>query len=253
MQITFLGTGTSQGVPVIACQCKVCQSEDPKDKRLRSSILVKHKNKTFIIDTGPDFRQQMLREKVYHLDFVLLTHEHKDHTAGLDDIRAFNFSQQEAMNVYANKRTCNAIRTEFAYAFDECKYPGVPKIKLHEINNQGFKVQGIFIQPIHVIHFKLPVIGFRIENMAYITDASSICEAEMEKLHNLDLLILNALGVKPHYSHFNLEEALDIVNQLQPKQAYFTHISHVMGLNDEVNETLPPSIQLAHDGLKVEI
>lgn len=253
MQITFLGTGTSQGVPVIACQCKVCQSENPKDKRLRSSILVKHKNKTFVIDTGPDFRQQMLREKVYHLDFVLLTHEHKDHTAGLDDIRAFNFSQQETMNVYANKRTCNAIRTEFAYAFDECKYPGVPKIKLHEINNQSFNAQEISIQPIHVIHFKLPVIGFRIDKMAYITDASSICETEMEKLYELDLLVINALGIKPHYSHFNLEEAMVIVKQLQPKQAYFTHISHVMGLDDEVNKMLPPAIQLAHDGLKIEI
>lgn len=253
MQIIFLGTGTSQGVPVIACQCKVCQSENPKDKRLRSSILVKHKNKTFIIDTGPDFRQQMLREKVYHLDFVLLTHEHKDHTAGLDDIRAFNYSQQETMNVYANKRTCHAIRTEFAYAFDECKYPGVPEINLHEINRQVFKVHEISIQPIHVTHFKLPVIGFRIDKMAYITDASSICETEMEKLCNLDLLVINALGIKPHYSHFNLEEAMRIVKQLQPKQAYFTHISHVMGLNDEVNKMLPSSIQLAHDGLKIEI
>lgn len=253
MKITFLGTGTSQGVPVIACDCKVCRSRNPKDKRLRSSVLIEHQNKTFVIDTGPDFRQQMLREKVKRLDFVLLTHEHKDHTAGMDDIRAFNHCQHESINVYANKRTCKAIRTEYAYAFDECKYPGVPKINLHLIDNEAFEVQGIYIQPVRVIHFKLPVIGFRIDNMAYITDASTISKEEMAKLTNLDLLVINALGLSPHYSHFNLEQARAIVNKLKPKQAYFTHISHVMGLNDEVNKTLPPTIQLAYDGLTLEL
>ena len=253
MRITFLGTGTSQGVPVITCECEVCRSINPKDKRLRSSVLIEHQGKIFVIDTGPDFRQQMLREEVKHVDFVLLTHEHKDHTAGLDDIRAFNFCQKENINVYANKRTCCAIRSEFAYAFSEYKYPGVPEINLCEINNTPFKAKCIYIQPIDVYHFKLPVLGFRIDKMAYITDANSIPEKEMHKLQNLDLLILNALGIKHHYSHFNLEEALQIVDRIKPKTAFFTHISHVMGLHDEVNKSLPSYAQLAYDGLSIEI
>jgi len=215
--------------------------------------LVEHKGKTFVIDTGPDFRQQMLREHVKHLDFVLLTHEHKDHIGGLDDIRAFNFTQQENMNVYANKRTCRAIRSEYAYAFDEYKYPGVPEINLIEIDKDPFNAKGISIQPIQLIHFKMPVTGFRIDKMAYITDASFISKEEMLKLQGLDLLVLNALRIKPHYSHFNLEQAINISKQLQAKQTLFTHISHAIGFHDQRNATLPPTIQLANDGLSIEI
>lgn len=253
MKVTFLGTGTSQGVPVITCECEVCRSSNPKDNRLRSSVLIEYQNKSFVIDIGPDFRQQMLHEKVKHLDFVLLTHEHKDHTAGLDDIRAFNHYQKENINVYANKNTCSAIRAEFAYAFCEDKYPGVPDIHLCEINHQAFKAKNIYIQPINAIHCKLPVLGFCIGNMAYITDANAIAEEEIHKLDNLDLLIINALGNKHHHSHFNLAEALEVVERVKPKQSFFTHISHVMGLHEEVNKTLPPYAQLAYDGLTIEL
>ncbi|NLE64017.1 MAG: MBL fold metallo-hydrolase [Bacteroidales bacterium] len=253
MKITFLGTGTSQGVPVITCECDVCRSKNPKDQRLRSSVLIEHQGKTFVIDTGPDFRQQMLREDVKHIDFVLLTHEHKDHTAGLDDIRAFNHSQKENINIYANKRTCSAVRSEFAYAFCEDKYPGVPEINLCEINNKDFEAKNIHIQPLDIIHFKLPVLGFRIDRMAYITDANAIPEHEIPKLLDLDLLIINALGNKHHYSHFNLTEALEVVECIKPKQSFFTHISHVMGLHDQVNKNLPPYAQLAYDGLTIEL
>lgn len=253
MKLTFLGTGTSQGVPIITCNCEVCRSENAKDKRLRSSVLIEHQGKNFVIDTGPDFRQQMLRENVKHLDFVLLTHEHKDHIAGLDDIRAYNHTQKETINVYANKRTCKAIRCEFAYAFDEDKYPGVPEINLCEIDKEAFDAKGILIQPIQIMHFKMPVIGFRIENFAYITDASYISKNEMKKLQGLDVLVLNALRVEPHYSHFNLEQAIHIAQELKVKQTFFTHISHSIGFHDQRNATLPPTIQLAYDGLTVEV
>ncbi|NLJ83051.1 MAG: MBL fold metallo-hydrolase [Bacteroidales bacterium] len=253
MIIKFLGTGTSQGVPIITCDCEVCQSKNLKDKRLRSSVLIEQKGRVFVIDTGPDFRQQMLREKVKRLDFVLLTHEHKDHIAGMDDIRAFNFTQKECMNVYANKRTCKAVRTEFAYAFEENKYPGAPEINLCEINNEAFVCKDISIQPIALKHFKLPITGYRIDNMAYITDASFIPEEEIKKLQGLDLLILNALCIKPHYSHFNLEQAMAIAERIGAKQTLFTHISHAIGFHDERNAKLPSNIQLAYDGLRVEI
>ena len=252
MKITFLGTGTSQGVPVIGCQCSVCQSDDVRDKRLRSSVLITHKGKQFVIDTGPDFRQQMLREKVNHLDFVLLTHGHKDHIAGLDDIRAFNHIQHKAMDIYANELTCEDITREFYYVFSRNRYPGIPELNLHSVGDKPFEAHGISIEPIGILHYKLPILGFRINNMAYITDASFISEEEMQKLQHLDVLIINALRIEKHYSHFNLEEAMAIARQLKAKKTYFTHISHLIGMHEQCNTKLPSDMALAYDGLVVD-
>jgi len=251
LKITFLGTGTSQGVPVIACQCAVCKSEDVRDKRLRSSVLISHKGQQFIIDTGPDFRQQLLRENVDRLDFVLLTHGHKDHVAGLDDIRAFNHIQRKHIDIYANELTCESVTREFQYVFAKHKYPGIPELKLHSIGNQPFTVNNISIEPIHVLHYKLPILGFRIENIAYITDASFIEKTELDKLFNLDVLIINALRMEKHYSHFNIEEAIAIADYLRPKRTYFTHISHSVS-HEEYGKNLPKNMKFAYDGLVIE-
>lgn len=253
LEIKVLGSGTSQGVPIIGCQCKVCQSKDWHDHRLRSSVFVAHKGKQFVIDTGPDFRYQMLRSQTTHLDFILLTHIHKDHTGGLDDIRAFNFLQKQSIDVFANQQTCENLKLEFSYAFEEEPYPGAPKIQLKTIENKSFETNGITILPIQLLHLKLPIFGYRIDNFAYITDASYIAKAELDKLKGLDLLILNALRIEKHYSHFNLKEALQVVDYVQPKQTYFTHISHNMGLYKDVEPTLPPNCHLAYDGLTLHI
>ena len=252
MKITFLGTGTSQGVPVIACQCAVCKSEDMRDKRLRSSVLISHKGQQFVIDTGPDFRQQMLRENINHLDFVLLTHGHKDHVAGLDDIRAFNHIQYQPMDIYADEFTCESVTREFYYVFTKNKYPGVPELNLHTVGEQPFTVNNITIEPIKILHYMLPILGFRIDKMAYITDASQIEEKELNKLKNLDVLIINALRKEKHYSHFSLGEAIDIAKYLQPKKTYFTHISHHIS-HEECLEILPQNMAIAYDKLTVEI
>ena len=251
MKITFLGTGTSQGVPVIACQCAVCRSEDIRDKRLRSSVLISHKGQQFIIDTGPDFRQQTLRENVNHLDFVLLTHGHKDHIAGLDDIRAFNHIQDKPMDIYADELTCEAVTREFYYVFAKNKYPGVPELNLHAVGEQSFTANNITIEPIHVLHYKLPILGFRIDNMAYITDASHIEENELNKLRNLDILIINALRMEKHYSHFSVEEVVAVAEYIRPKRTYFTHISHHLS-HETGSKILPKNMELAWDGLVVE-
>ena len=251
MKITFLGTGTSQGVPVIACQCAVCKSEDVRDKRLRSSVLISHKGQQFIIDTGPDFRQQILRENVNQLDFVLLTHGHKDHIAGLDDIRAFNHIQYKPMDIYADKLTCETVTREFLYAFAEHKYPGIPELKLNPICEQPFTVHDITILPIPVMHYKLPILGFRIENIAYITDASFIEKKELDKLLNLDILIINALRIEKHYSHFNLEESIAVANYLRPRKTYFTHISHHI-LHEKHSKHVPKNMAFAYDKLIIE-
>ena len=252
MKITFLGTGTSQGVPIIACQCAVCKSEDERDKRLRSSVFISHKGQQFVIDTGPDFRQQMLSNNINHLDFVLLTHGHKDHVAGLDDIRAFNHIQNKHIDIYADNLTCESVKREFYYVFTEHKYPGVPELNLHDIGEQPFTVNGITIEPVKIMHYKLPILGFRIDKMAYITDASHIEEKELDKLKNLDVLIINALRIEKHYSHFNMEEAIEIAQYLRPKKTYLTHISHNIW-HEKCSKNLPKNITLAYDKLTIEL
>jgi len=252
MKVTILGSGTSQGVPVIACECEVCRSENPKDKRLRCSVLIETEEQNLVIDTGPDFRQQMLRESVSQLDAVIFTHEHKDHVAGLDDIRAFNFkSGGKAMSVYASENVQEALKREFAYVFADTKYPGVPEVKLNTITNRNFEVNGLPIQPVQVMHYKMPVLGFRIGEFSYITDANYIAEDEKEKLKGSKVLVLNALRQSQHISHFNLEEALDLIKELEVEEAYLTHISHLMGKHEDVSSLLPNNVALAYDGLKL--
>lgn len=253
IKVTFLGTGTSQGVPLIACKCEVCSSANSKDKRLRSSILVETAKTLVVIDSGPDFRQQLLREKIKKLDAVVFTHEHKDHIAGLDEVKAFNFLNKMRMPVYATQRVQNALKREFAYIFAEEKYPGIPEVDLYEFDNEVFNVGDLVMEPINVMHYKLPVKGFRIRNFAYITDANFIAETEKQKLQNLDVLVLNALRREPHISHFTFEEAIALVKELKPKKAYFTHISHQLGLHDEVTKELPENMELAVDGLQLVI
>lgn len=253
MQITFLGTGTSQGVPIIACPCNVCASTDTRDKRLRSSVLIEENNKTFVIDTGPDFRQQMLRENVKQMDAIIFTHEHKDHTAGFDDIRAFNFVNKKKMEVYASANVQEAIRREYPYIFNDSKYPGIPQVNLHLIENKKLTIEGVDILPVEVMHYKLPVFGFRIGDFSYITDANYISDIEKEKIKNSKVLVLNALRIEPHISHFTLQEAIDLVNELKPDKAYFTHISHQLGLHADVQKELPKNIEIAYDGLKITL
>lgn len=253
MKVTFLGTGTSQGVPVIGCQCEVCNSIDFHDNRLRSSILIESQGTQLVIDTGPDFRQQMLRERVNRLDAVVFTHEHKDHTAGLDDIRSFNFLQRRDMPVYGRDRVLKQLKQEFAYIFHEKKYPGVPQVTLNPISNLPFKINGIAIIPIEVMHYKLPVFGFRVGNFTYITDANYIAEEEKEKIKGSKVVVLNALQKQEHISHFTLDEAIEVMEELKPEKGYFTHISHKLGLHAEVSKELPEYIELAWDGLTIEI
>jgi len=252
MKITFLGTGTSQGVPVIGCDCKVCLSKNQKDKRLRSSILVEDKETVIVVDTGPDFRQQMLRENVQQLDAVVFTHEHKDHIAGLDDVRAFNFKQKKDMEVYATSETQVALKREFYYAFAENPYPGVPKINLNTIVNEAFNIGGVKLIPINVWHHKMPVKAFRIKNFTYITDANRIDAEEMRKIRGSEVIVINALRKTTHISHFNLSEAIDLLNELKPKKAYLTHISHYLGVHDTIQKELPDFVQIAHDGLVIQ-
>ncbi|MCB8998773.1 MAG: MBL fold metallo-hydrolase [Bacteroidales bacterium] len=253
MKITFLGTGTSQGVPVIACKCKTCTSSDPRDNRLRSSVLVESEGTSLVIDTGPDFRQQMLRHRVEKLDAVLFTHEHRDHIAGLDDIRAFNFIQQQAMDVYAEERVFRALNYEFPYIFAEKKYPGIPQLTMNVIAGTHFSIKSLLIEPVRVMHYRLPVLGFRIGNFAYITDANYISEEEMKKLRGLDILVINALRREKHISHYNLPQALEVIQELKPEMGYLTHLSHQIGLHAELMEELPENVTVAFDGLELSI
>jgi phosphoribosyl 1,2-cyclic phosphate phosphodiesterase len=254
VKLTFLGTGTSQGIPVVACNCNVCRSKDPRDKRLRASVMVEVSGLRFVIDCGPDFRQQMLREEIRSIDALLITHAHKDHIGGLDDVRAFNYILQRPADVYAAREVQRAIRREFSYAFGDERYPGVPEIILHTIANHRFEVQGQSILPVKINHFeKLSVFGYRIGDMTYITDGVDIPEKEMKKIAGSRVIVINALRKKKHYSHFNLEEALAILEQLKPERGFLTHISHQMGRYEEVQKELPGFVKLAYDGLVVEL
>lgn len=253
MKVTFLGTGTSQGVPVIACQCEVCSSLDFRDKRLRTSIHIQNKDQSLVIDSGPDFRQQMLRERIHKLDALIFTHEHKDHTAGMDDVRAFNFKQHVDMPVYGHQRVIDQLKQEFSYIFTNKAYPGVPRIETHTITNHPFSIGETTLIPIEVMHYKLPVFGFRIDDFTYITDANFISTEELEKIKGTRFLVMNALQQEDHISHFNLSEAVELIKEINPEQAYLTHISHRMGLHQEVNKFLPENINLAYDGLKIQV
>ena len=253
MTVTFLGTGTSQGVPIICCECAVCKSNDPKDNRLRSSILIESETTKVIIDAGPDFRQQLLRKNLKSLDAVVFTHEHKDHIAGLDEVKAFNYFNNIKMPVYATERVQTALKREFAYIFSEEKYPGIPEIDLHTITDEPICINDIKLLPIDVIHYKMPVKGYRIRNFTYITDANYISETEKEKIRGSEIIVINALRKEPHLSHFTFSEAINLMKELKPKKAYFTHISHQLGLHQDVSLELPDFIELAYDGLHIEI
>jgi len=251
LKVTFLGTGTSQGVPVIACECEICKSKDSKDKRLRSSVMIETQDNVIVIDTGPDFREQMLRANVKHLDAVLLTHAHKDHIAGLDDVRAFNYIQKKAIDLYAREDVIVAIKNEFSYAFAVYKYPGVPEINLHTIENKPFEINQIKVIPIEVLHLGLKIFGYRIGDFTYITDANFINQEEIDKIYGSKVVVLNALRKKKHLSHFSLEEAVAILERIHPEKAYITHISHMMGFHEKVQQELPDFIKFAYDGLNI--
>lgn len=260
-KITFLGTGTSQGIPMIGCNCKVCKSADPRDNRLRTSALVEHNGFRILIDCGPDFRQQMLRQNISDLDAVILTHQHKDHTGGMDDIRAFNYFRKAAFPIYAEPNVQESLKMEYSYAFAEHKYPGVPDYTLHTIGEEPFTITkslpdgteaSIEITPIRVYHYRLPILGFRIGNMAYITDGSSIPATEFDKLQGLELFIINTVRKEKHISHFSLPEALDVVEEVGAPRNFLTHLSHQIGTHKELEAILPPNVKPAYDTLELE-
>ncbi|MFN3840673.1 MAG: MBL fold metallo-hydrolase [Cyclobacteriaceae bacterium] len=253
MNVTFLGTGTSQGVPVIGCSCEVCHSVDFRDKRFRSSLHIQTETLSLVIDTGPDFRQQMLRENIQRVDALLFTHAHRDHTAGLDDVRAYNFMQNMNMPVYGMKETLAQIKTDFSYIFGPDNYPGLPRLTLFPISNTPFTINAVEIIPLPVLHLRLPVLGFRIGSFAYITDANFIPDETLEKLHGIKYLVLNALQREPHISHFNLEEALAMARKINAQKTWFTHISHKLGTQRKLDSELPEDIRLAYDGLRISI
>jgi len=254
MKLTFLGTGTSQGVPVIACRCGVCTSEDERDKRLRTSALLSVDDHTNILfDIGPDFRQQMLRHKVEHLEAILITHAHRDHVGGLDDIRSFNYVQHSKMNIYLNDVARFAIERDYHYIFEPHQFPGLPEANLHTVGDGPFEAGGVEVTPIHAMHKDMPILAYRIGKLAYITDANLITPEEMDKLKGVDTLVVNALRLQKHFSHYSLPEALEVIRQVAPRQAFITHISHEMGRHADVDPTLPEGVRLAYDNLEVEI
>lgn len=246
MNLLFLGTGTSTGIPQIGCRCKVCTSTDKNDKRLRASVLITEGTTQILIDCGPDLRQQLLTYDVNRLSAILLTHEHYDHVGGLDDVRPLGEAQ-----VYAEKKVLNVIQRNMPYCFGENTYPGIPRINLHEIDEKEFQIENIKVQPIRIMHAKLPILGYRLGNIAYLTDVKTIEDKAIEQLQNLDVLVLNALRINEHISHLSLEEAIEIAKRIGARETYFTHMSHDMGLHEEVNQILPDHIQLAYDGLKI--
>lgn len=253
LQMTFLGTGTSTGVPVVACDCDVCRSEDPHDKRLRTSVMIQYKGKTFVIDCGPDFRYQMIREQVEDLDAILFTHEHRDHIAGLDDVRGFNYVLNKSIDVYANEKVITAIHKEFPYIAPNNRFFGCPQLNFNAIQAEPFQVYDLWFTPIRVMHDKMEVYGFRFGDITYITDASFISAEETDKIRGSKIIVLNALRNSHHVSHFSLNEAINLIQQLKPEQAYITHMSHFIGLHEVVEKKLPYYIHLAYDGLKVEM
>lgn len=253
MIVTFLGTGTSQGIPVIACECNICRSIDFRDKRTRTSVHIEADGNSFVVDTGPDFRHQILRERIVHLDAVIFTHQHKDHTAGLDDIRGFNFKQKDPIPIYADATVLNQLKREYNYIFEDHKYPGIPSVEINQIENKKFAIKGTEFLPIKVMHYLLPVFGFRIGDFTYITDANFIDDKEMEKIKGSRILVLNALRQKPHISHFTMDEAVAVIKKIKPQKAYLTHISHQMGTHKEASTQLPENVEIAYDGLKVEL
>lgn len=255
MRLTFLGTGTSQGVPVIACGCAVCQSQDKRDRHLRTSALVEtDEGKNILIDIGPDFREQMLREKVSHLDSILITHAHRDHVGGLDDIRSFNYVQHCKMEIFCNREARTAIERDYHYIFAYHEFPGLPEANLHEVSgDEPFEAAGVEVMPVKAMHKDLPILGYRIGKLGYITDANHIEPRELDKLRGVDVLVINALRKAKHFSHFCLEEALGVIKEVEPNRAYITHVSHEMGLYAEVNGELPEGVQIACDGEKVTI
>lgn len=254
MKITFLGTGTSQGIPVIACNCKVCSSPNPKDKRLRTSVMFSFNDKNIVVDTGPDFRAQMLREKVDNIEAVLYTHNHKDHVAGLDDVRPLCFKHNKEIDIYGEQYVLDSLAREFNYIFnDEFNYPGIPRVNANKITTEPFTIAGKTIIPIRGLHYKLPVLGFRIDKITYLTDMNSISEEELNKIKDSEVLVINALQKEPHISHFKLSESIEIAKKINAKKTYFIHMSHTLGTHEEIQKELPEGIELSYDGLSVEI
>ena len=250
MKIKFLGTGTSQGVPVIGCTCAVCVSQDTKNKRLRSSALIKISNKNILIDTGPDLRQQALKNKINKIDYVLYTHAHRDHVSGIDELRSFNFIQKKSIKAYGNKELVNQLKNDYSYIFSDFKYPGLPEVELNKVN-KNFYLDDIEIIPIKVKHHKLNILGYRIGNLTYITDAKTINDNQLKKINGSQILVINCLQIKEHLSHLNMEEVLSLIKKIEVKKVYLIHISHNLGLHDEINKSLPDNIELAYDNLEI--
>ncbi len=253
MQVTFLGTGTSGGVPLIACRCAVCQSTDLRDKRLRTSILLETGKQTIAIDCGPDFRQQMLREQVQHLDAILMTHQHKDHTGGLDDIRSFNFINKKPIDIYCDYPTELGIKEQYSYVFTETDYPYLPKMNFHRVTDKPFELGNLQVVPIEVMHANMPVKAYRFGNFTYVTDAKTIAKEERDKMRGTKVLVVNALRYENHYSHFTIDEALELAADIKPELTYFIHMSHQFGFHDEMEKKLPANVRVSYDGLKINI
>tara|TARA_Y200000002_G_C22674659_1_gene661525 strand:- start:1262 stop:2020 length:759 start_codon:yes stop_codon:yes gene_type:complete len=250
LKIKFLGTGTSQGVPVIGCTCAVCVSQDTKNKRLRSSALIKISNKNILIDTGPDLRQQALKNKINKIDYVLYTHAHRDHVSGIDELRSFNFIQKKSIKAYGNKELVNQLKNDYSYIFSDFKYPGLPEVELNKVN-KNFYLDDIEIIPIKVKHHKLNILGYRIGNLTYITDAKTISDNQLKKINGSQILVINCLQIKEHLSHLNMEEVLSLIRKIEVKKVYLIHISHNLGLHDEINKSLPDNVELAYDNLEI--